>query len=272
MDNGIILRLSGICKTFRSADGQEIKALSDINLNVKKNEFVCIIGPSGCGKTTLLRLVAGLEEPSAGEIYLNGTPSRTPSAKKGMIFQDYSLLPWRRILDNVAFGLELKGVAKRERYQIARYYLMLVGLDQYERCFPYELSGGMRQRVAIVRALANDPDLLLMDEPFGALDEQTRFLLQNELLNIWKADQKTVLFVTHSIDEGLVLGDKIIVMGAHPGTIFQIIDVKLPRPRDRVSDHFARYYLKIRNLLRRNIFVHDTSKNYYFQEDELVQR
>jgi len=258
MNDGIILRLSGICKTFHSADGKEIEALSKINLKVKKHEFVCIIGPSGCGKSTLLRIVAGLEEPSTGEIYLNGSPSRTSNAKKGMVFQDYSLLPWRRILDNVAFGPELKGMAKRERYQIARYYLRLVGLEQYERCFPYELSGGMKQRVAIARALANDPDLLLMDEPFGALDEQTRFLLQNELLKIWKVNQKTVLFVTHSIDEALVLADKIIVMSAHPSTISQIIDVKLPRPRDRVSDHFARYYLKIRNLLRREVIDRQT--------------
>jgi len=249
MNDGVILSLSGISKTFQSADGKEIKALSNINMNIKKNEFVCIIGPSGCGKSALLRIVAGLEEPSAGEIYLNGTPSRAPSAKKGMIFQDYCLLPWRRVLDNVAFGPELKGIKKQKRYQIARYYLKLVGLDKFERCFPYELSGGMKQRVAIARALANDPDLLLMDEPFGALDEQTRFVLQNELLRIWKTDQKTVLSVTHSIDEALVLSDKIIVISASPGTISQIIDVTLPRPRNRVSNHFARYYSKIRNLL-----------------------
>lgn len=249
MNNDIILRLSGIYKSFHTTDGKEIKALSNINLNIKRNEFVCIIGPSGCGKSTLLRIVAGLEKPSAGEIYLNGIPSRAPNAKIGMIFQDYSLLPWRRILDNVAFGPELKGVAKQERYRIARHYLKLVGLDKFERCFPYELSGGMKQRVAIARALANDPDLLLMDEPFGALDEQTRYLLQNELLRIWKTDQKTVLFVTHSIDEALVLSDRIIVMSTNPGTISQIIDVALPRPRDHVSSHFAWYYSKIRSLL-----------------------
>ncbi len=229
-----LLEIRGLYKLF-SSEGKEMEALHNINLSIEENEFVCFIGPSGCGKTTLLRIIAGLEEPSSGTVTLAGDPIKGPGPERGMVFQEYSLFPWRTVLDNVAFGLELKGVPAAERQARGRQYLKMVGLERFEARYPHELSGGMKQRVAIARALVNDPRALLMDEPFGALDAQTRNIMQSELLRIWEEKRKTVVFVTHSVDEAIYLADRIVIMSARPGRIKDIIEISLPRPRNRTS-------------------------------------
>lgn len=229
------LTVTNVSRTFKKENGVPIGALDYVNLEIKDKEFVCFIGPSGCGKTTLLRIIAGLDKPTSGEILLDGTKITVPDAKRGMVFQEYSLFPWRTVIDNIAFGPQMQGKTGKESLKIAEKYLELVGLEQFRNSFPYELSGGMRQRVAIARAIANDPQVLLMDEPFGALDAQTRNTLQNELLEIWRKKNVTILFVTHSMDEAVFLADRIVVMSARPGKVVEVIDVNLPRPRDRTA-------------------------------------
>jgi NitT/TauT family transport system ATP-binding protein len=229
-----LLEIRNVFKLF-SVDGKEMEALRDITLSIRENEFVCFIGPSGCGKTTLLRIIAGLEDPTTGGVYLNGELIKGPGPERGMVFQEYSLFPWRTVLDNVAFGLELKGVPKEVRREKSRQYLKMVGLERFEERYPHELSGGMKQRVAIARALVNDPSALLMDEPFGALDAQTRNVMQSELLRIWEEEKKTVVFVTHSVDEAIYLADRIVIMSARPGRIKDVIEIDIPRPRNRTS-------------------------------------
>ncbi len=233
------LEVDRVSKRFNGDEGEGTEALRDVSLGVAEGEFVCLLGPSGCGKTTLLRIIAGLETPSEGEVRVDGVPVTGPTPRLGMIFQDYSLYPWRRVLDNIAFGLELAGVEKGEREARAREYLDLVGLDGFADAYPYQLSGGMRQRVAVARALATDPAVVLMDEPFGALDAQTRNAMQRELLEIWTKTKKTVLFVTHSVDEAVFLADRIVVLSARPGRIREIVAVPEPRPRDRTCDGCA---------------------------------
>jgi NitT/TauT family transport system ATP-binding protein len=230
-----MLSIKNLNKTYHTEEGDEVVALSDINLYVADKEFVCFIGPSGCGKTTLLRITAGLEKPDSGTLTVNNEPITGPGPDRGMVFQEYSLFPWRTVLKNVTFSLELKKIPKSEREKIAREFLELVGLSKFADSYPHELSGGMKQRVAIARALVNDPDVLLMDEPFGAVDAQTRNRLQHELLNIWEKKKKTVLFITHSVDEAVFLADKVIVFTARPGRIKEVISVDLPRPRERTS-------------------------------------
>jgi NitT/TauT family transport system ATP-binding protein len=229
-----LLEVRNLSKLY-TADGKITEALKQIDLDIKENEFICFIGPSGCGKTTLLRIIAGLDEPSSGGIYLNGELIKGPGPERGMVFQEYSLFPWRTVLDNVAFGPELQGVKKFERYEKARQYIKMVELERFEARYPHELSGGMKQRVAIARALVNDPKALLMDEPFGALDAQTRNIMQSELLRIWEKEKLTVVFVTHSVDEAIYLADRIVILSARPGTIKDIIEIDLPRPRIRTS-------------------------------------
>ncbi len=241
--------ISNLSKSF-AKENESITALRDINLEIRDDEFVCLVGPSGCGKTTLLRIIAGLETATTGSVTLDGQEITGPDPKRGMVFQEYSLFPWRTVLDNIAFGLEMKGVQKSERNRIAAEYLDLVGLTQFAGHYPYELSGGMRQRVAIARALANDPDVLLMDEPFGALDAQTRNRMQKELLSIWEKTKKTIVFVTHSVDEAVYLADRIVVLSGRPGTIREVLDLPWPKPRDRTSAEFAdirRYVLQLIN-------------------------
>jgi NitT/TauT family transport system ATP-binding protein len=234
-----LLKIKNVSKIFQ-VDGNDMEALHDINLSINENEFICFIGPSGCGKTTLLRIIAGLDVPTSGAVYLKGDAITGPGPERGMVFQEYSLFPWRTVLDNVAFGLQLKGVPKEKRYEMARLYLRMVGLERFEDSYPHELSGGMKQRVAIARALVNDPLALLMDEPFGALDAQTRNIMQSELLRIWNEEKKTIVFVTHSVDEAIYLGDRIVMMSARPGRIKEIIDIDLPRPRNRTSSEVNR--------------------------------
>lgn len=244
-----LLEIQGVSKLFE-AKGKTVEALRDINLSVRDNEFVCLVGPSGCGKTTLLRIIAGLDRPTDGEVLLDGKLIEGPGPLRGMVFQEYSLFPWRTVLDNVAFGLELRGVSKEERLARARSYLKTVGLEAFEASYPHELSGGMKQRVAIVRALVNDPKALLMDEPFGALDAQTRNVMQSELLRIWQEKKKTVVFVTHSMDEAIYLGDRVVIMSARPGMISDIIDIDVARPRNRTSPEVNKYRERILQDLR----------------------
>lgn len=234
------VEISNLRRSFARDDGGIVEAIGGVSLTIGHDEFVSFVGPSGCGKTTLLRIIAGLDQADSGAILVDGKQISGTSPMVGMVFQEYSLFPWRNILDNVAFGPEMRGSSKEERHDIARRYISLVGLDQFERSYPYELSGGMRQRVAIARALANDPDLLLMDEPFGALDAQTRNKMQSELLSIWEQSKKTILFVTHSVDEAVYLSDRIVVMSARPGKIRSIIQVSISRPRNRTDPEFAR--------------------------------
>jgi NitT/TauT family transport system ATP-binding protein len=207
-------------------------------MGVKEGEFTCVVGPSGCGKTTLLRIIAGLETADEGDVYIDGEIANEPSPAKGMVFQEFALFPWRTVLKNVEFGLEYKGIPAEEQEKIAEKYLKLVNLAGWGDKYPYELSGGMKQRVAIARALANDPKILLMDEPFGALDAQTRNILQKELLDVWEGTRKTIVFVSHNIDEATYLADRVIVLTARPGRIKNVHDVKLPRPRDRMGHGF----------------------------------
>lgn len=249
-----LLEVRSVSKVF-DVDGKSMEVLREISMSVDEGEFVCFIGPSGCGKTTLLRIIAGLEFPSSGSVLLDGAPIRGPGPERGMVFQEYSLFPWRTVLDNVAFGPEIRGVPKEERYRLAREYLKMVGLERFESRYPHELSGGMKQRVAIARALVNNPKALLMDEPFGALDAQTRNVMQSELLRIWEQERKTIIFVTHSVDEAIYLGDRIIVFSARPGRVKEIIGIDLPRPRKRTSLEVNRIRDKILQDLRAEIKI-----------------
>lgn len=229
-----------INKTFVTNSGQVIQALDDINISVPDNSFTVIVGPSGFGKSTLLRIMAGLDQSTSGQILYRGETQEKPRKEIGMIFQEYSLFPWRNNIDNVCMGMEFAKTPAKTRTTKGYEYLKLVGLDKYAKAFPYELSGGMRQRVAIARALANDPDVLLMDEPFGAIDAYTRILLQKRLLDIWEKHRKTIVFITHSVDEAVFLADTILVMSPSPGKIVTRIDVTLPRPRQRDNPEYAR--------------------------------
>jgi NitT/TauT family transport system ATP-binding protein len=211
---------------------KRLLALAGINLSIYEGEFVCIVGPSGCGKTTFLNIVSGLTAASSGAVYLDNKRITGPGPDRAMVFQSASLLPWRTVLGNVMYGLELRKIRGPRAREIAREYIQLVGLESFETAYPYELSGGMQQRVNLARALAVDPQLILLDEPFAALDAQTREFMQEELLRIWRASGKTALFITHQINEAVYLADRVCVFGARPGRVREILTVDLPRPRD----------------------------------------
>ena len=238
--------LTNIKKIFTTGKRQ-ITALTDINISIGDGEFFSIVGPSGCGKTTLLRILAGLDTASCGTVDIQITADNRPV--NSMVFQEQSVFPWLTVIDNVAYGLKLRGIPKKERYEIAEKYLRMIGLSKFARVYPHQLSGGMKQRVSVARAFANDPEILLMDEPFGSLDEQNRILLQQELLRIWELSQKTTVFITHSIDEALCLSDRILIMTAHPGTVKTIVDVDLPRPRDIASIRTTLRYNELFQLI-----------------------
>lgn len=251
------ISFQGITKSFpvRSKAGpeRELVAVSEVDFDVAAGEFVVLVGPSGCGKSTLLDLLAGLTTPTSGRILLDGRPVSGPGLDRGIVFQQYALLPWRTALGNIEFGLEATGVRRRERTERARHYLDLVGLSGFEDRHPHELSGGMRQRVAIARSLAYDPDVLLMDEPFAALDAQTRESLQDELLRIWARTGKTIVFITHAIDEAVYLGQRVAVLTSRPGRVKQVVPIELT-DRTAVTDlrsrpEFARYRHQIWELL-----------------------
>ena len=225
-----ILEVRGLGKRYRSAQG-EVDALRDISFSVRRREFICVIGPSGCGKSTLARILAGLDSHTAGEALLDGKPITGPGQDRGMVFQGYSLFPWLTVKKNVMFGPETNGRGKVDAERDALLWLELVGLEKFADAYPHQLSGGMRQRVAIARALVNQPRILLMDEPFGALDAQTRAKMQSHLIDIWRNVDVTVLFITHDLDEAIYLADRILVLKAHPGEVQEIIEVPVPRPR-----------------------------------------
>ncbi len=227
-----------------------VRALDEINLEVQKGEVICILGPSGCGKSTLLNIVAGFLPPSGGEVRIDGRPVIEPGPDRGFVFQEFALFPWRTVLENVEFGPVLKGMEKADRHARARELIQRIHLTGFEDKFPFELSGGMKQRVGIARALANDPEVLLMDEPFGALDAQTRRVMQEELLKLLGETKKTVLFVTHAIDEAIVLADRVVVMTARPGQVKALLGVDLPRPRERTSPEFNELYRRMDDLIR----------------------
>ncbi|SNS93987.1 ABC transporter ATP-binding protein [Pseudomonas segetis] len=233
------LRVDNVSLRYDTPSGGVFTALDSVSLEVPDQQFAVIVGPSGCGKSSLLYLTAGLAEPSSGEIYVGGQRVDGPGADRGMVFQSYTLFPWLTVRQNIEFGLKRKGMPASERKEVVDFYLNEVGLTPFADNYPKQLSGGMMQRVAIARALANDPQILLMDEPFGALDSQTRMQMQKLLLRIWEHSKKTVVFVTHDIDEAILLGDRVYVMGARPGRIKQTLDVPIQRPRDldMVMDH-----------------------------------
>jgi ABC-type nitrate/sulfonate/bicarbonate transport system ATPase subunit len=232
-----VLAVEAVSKRFAVGDG-EIEALARIDVAVAPGQFVCLIGASGCGKSTLLRVIAGFEEPTTGRVAVRGKPITRPGRDRGMVFQDYALFPWMSVRDNIAFGPRQRGLSSGEIDATAGEYLKLVGLERFAARYPSQLSGGMKQRVAIARVLANDPDILLMDEPFGALDALTREQLQRELLQIWARTRVTVLFVTHSVEEAVLLADRVLVMSAGPGRIEGDIAIDLPRPREVSSPEF----------------------------------
>jgi NitT/TauT family transport system ATP-binding protein len=228
----VLLELDRVYKHFHGAAGP-VTALSDISFQVYRNEFVSVIGPSGCGKSTLIRILAGLTQPSAGEVRLDGKRVESPGADRGMVFQGYTLFPWLTVRGNVMFGPRLRGVNAKDAEKLAETWLEIVGLTRFADHYPEQLSGGMKQRVAIARALANEPRVLLMDEPFGALDAQTRCGMQTHLLRVWDSVDLTVLFITHDLEEAVYLSDRIVVLSANPGRVAEVIEVPLPRPRHR---------------------------------------
>ncbi|SKC84307.1 ABC transporter ATP-binding protein [Maledivibacter halophilus] len=244
-----IIEIKGLNKRFITEKKQEVNALRNINLNIKDQEFICILGPSGSGKSTLLRLMAGLIKPTTGSINVMGKAITRPILESGFVFQEYSLMPWRNIIDNVAFGLELRKYSKIERYKIAEDILIKFGLKDFTRSFPYELSGGMKQRAAIARAIATYPKILYMDEPFGALDAYTRFQMQKDLIEFWLKEKRTIVFVTHSVEEAVFLGTRVIIMSPRPGEIIADDNIDLDYPRNRWNEEFGSYFKVIMDLM-----------------------
>jgi NitT/TauT family transport system ATP-binding protein len=240
----------GLNKSFDDQRWSRMAALEDVSLWVGEGEFVCILGPSGCGKSTFLLCIAGLERPDSGEMLLDGAPILGPGKDRGAVFQEYALFPWRTVIGNVTYGLEVQGLPKSAQLDTARRYIRLVGLQEFEQHYPFQLSGGMKQRVAIARALAVNPEVLLMDEPFGALDAQTRATLQDETVKIWEETRKTIIFVTHSVQEAVALGDRVVLFGTRPGRIKAEFKVELQRPRDPACDGFMRLQKHIESALR----------------------
>ena len=233
------IEVNNASKSFKSNNKDVLTVLKDINLKIDDGELICLVGPSGCGKTTLLRLIAGLENPTSGEVIANGEIVKRPSGDRAVIFQQYSLFPWLTVLQNVTFGLEMTGKGSDdENIKAAEKYLESVGLVEFKDSYPHELSGGMKQRVAIIRSLLNHSPILLMDEPFSALDMQNRHKLQEQLIGVWKRFENTIVFVNHDVDEAVYLADKIVIMDKNPGKIATIVDVNIERPRKRESDEF----------------------------------
>jgi NitT/TauT family transport system ATP-binding protein len=246
------LVIEGVSKTFIDKRRQ-VTALQNTDFTVKNSEFVTLLGPSGCGKSTILRIVAGLEQPTSGRVLLDGKEITAPGQDRGMVFQTYTLFPWLTVRDNIEFGMDVAGRSKAEQREVSGHYIEKIGLKGFENAYPRELSGGMKQRVAIARALANDPEVLLMDEPFGALDAQTRTVMQELLLDVWDESHKTIIFVTHDVEEAVFIGDTIYVMTARPGKIKARIDVNLPPQRTydlKLSNEFIQIKKDVLSLIR----------------------
>lgn len=257
------LSVHGLSKTFQY-QSQPLTVLDNVDIELQANEFICLVGSSGCGKSTLLKIIAGLMSPSEGEVRVEGEAVEGPGSDRGMVFQSYSLFPWLTVAKNVEFGLKLQGMAKKERQERIAYYLDVVGLSRFANALPKQLSGGMKQRAAIARALANEPEVMLMDEPFGALDAQTRAQMQAYLLEIWHHIDVTILFITHDLEEAVYLSDRILVLGANPGHVQEVIEVPVERPR-RPEQFIAAEFLATKKRLENLIHVSspehiDTSK------------
>jgi NitT/TauT family transport system ATP-binding protein len=249
----VILTISQLSKVFQSGEKSTL-ALKDIDLCTHRREFLCVVGPSGCGKSTLVRILAGLEQHSSGEVLLLGRPVTGPGRDRGMVFQGYTLFPWLTVKKNVMFGLEVNGHGKLDSEREAMQWLELIGLEKFADAYPQQLSGGMKQRVAIVRALANQPRILLMDEPFGALDAQTRCRMQEHLLEIWRKIDITIIFITHDLDEAIYLADRILVLSAHPGEVQELIEVPVPRPRS-IAQFVSPEFLATKARLEELIYI-----------------
>jgi NitT/TauT family transport system ATP-binding protein len=250
----VVLSVEALTREFEGSSGAMLTALSRVSFEVRKREFISVIGPSGCGKSTLIRILAGLDYPTSGQVRLDARPVQGPGADRGMVFQSYTLFPWLSVKKNVMFGLKMKGISSSRAEKLALDWLDIVGLTQVADQYPAQLSGGMKQRVAIARALANEPRILLMDEPFGALDAQTRCNMQAHLLKIWESVDVTVLFITHDLDEAIYLSDRIVVLGANPGRILEIINVPVSRPRREeqfLSGHFLATKKRLEDLIHR---------------------
>lgn len=259
------LTVSGLEKIFQDGKRGDVIALKDLSFEVNNGEFFCIVGPSGCGKSTLLQMVLGLERPSRGIIKIDDSPVNGPRQDCGMVFQEYALFPWKTILQNVEFGPKMRRIPKQERRDISRKYIELTGLQGFEEYYPHEISGGMKQRVAIARALANEPSILLMDEPFAAVDAQLRENLQHEILQIWNKTKKTIIFVTHQIEEAVFLADRLLVMSARPGSVKVILEHNLPRPREqdtRTSPDFRKMEQYVRELVLERISRKEKAERY----------
>ena len=254
------IAVRGLTKRFQAIKGEVVDAIRGLSFDVAENEFVSIVGPSGCGKSTLLYIIAGFIAPTDGEVRIDDRPIREPGPDRGIVFQEYALFPWRTVQDNIMYGLEEKGIPRDEVRRIVDRYLRLMGLEGFQHKYPKELSGGMKQRVALARTLAYDPDVLLMDEPFGALDAQTRELQQDELLGIWREKKKTVLFVTHSVEEAVYLSERVVVMTTRPGRIKSIVEIELDRSRAReeivMSPEFARLRNRVWLDVREEVLKH----------------
>lgn len=234
------VQIKAVEKKYQGRNGETV-ALNGVDLDIYNNEFICVVGPSGCGKSTLLNIIAGLLEPTSGEVYVDGKKVEGTGVDRGVVFQQYALFPWLTVKKNVEFGLKLQKLSKEECEATAMKYIKMVGLEKFTNAYPKELSGGMKQRVAIARAYAVNPSLLLMDEPFGALDAQTRTQLQTDLLKTWEEEQKTCFFITHDVEEAILLASRVIVMSARPGRIKEIIDIDVPYPRDQETKMLPRF-------------------------------
>ena len=254
------LQARGVVKRF-DHDGNSVMALDGINLNVEEGDFVCIVGPSGCGKSTFLNIVAGLEKPDSGEVLLNGKPISTPGPDRTMVFQEGALFPWLKVIDNVEFGLKMARIPKDERRQISQSYLDMMQLTKFADSYTYQLSTGMKQRVAIARALAMDPEILLMDEPFAALDSQTRDLLLVELQLIWERTKKTIIFVTHNISESVILGKRVVIFKNRPSKIKKEIVINYRRPRLMEDENLQKYYHQILEELKSEVIARAKDEN-----------
>lgn len=253
-----LLEIKNVSHIYQMEGRKSVPALSKVNFGVEKNEIVSIVGPSGCGKTTLINLIAGLDKPTTGEILLNDKIVDGPGADRGVVFQKYTSFPWLSVLDNVAFGLKMLDIDRKKRERLAKKYIKIVGLTGFEGQYPQQLSGGMQQRVALARTLAAKPDILLMDEPFGALDTQTRRFMQDLLLHIWRTMETTILFITHDVDEALLIADRVFMMSARPGSITDSVVVGLERPRS-LELEFSRDFVKLKEHIQR-VITEEASK------------
>lgn len=251
-DVAVKVKIENVVKKYNTRKGEMI-ALNGVNLDIKENEFICVVGPSGCGKSTLLNIIAGLHEPTSGRVLVDGKEVDGPGPERGVVFQQYALFPWLTVLKNVEFGLKLKGITGEQAEAEAMKYIKMVQLEQFVNSYPKELSGGMKQRVAIARAYAVNPEVLLMDEPFGALDAQTRTQLQSELLETWEKEKKTCFFITHDVDEAIILAQKVIIMSARPGRIKEIVDINIPYPRTQETK-MTPEFLELKNHIWSQVY------------------